>query len=433
MNLVQHSPDIQATFQKHVQAMSDCPINGRRIRNLQYAKHRFDSLSKPLGRFILLFGAVWATACELLVTRAGRKPAQRAKAFLNEITVEATVQLAMLADAGHEALVVTRFHDTEAYDAAEISSCLSAFVHKIDLLFLQRGCKETGFTQHALKMLSHPHVAHVTSTEMKVLGGPDEITEEIVTRCIQRMCNWVHLAIRSIRAEFPSYELIQMFSIFNLQEVPVKAKHAPMPRNLTEAAERFALVFHIDAEAFKQQYEAALTYAWRMFTSQTESTGSVHAWVASIKKMQHRKLRDLYPVHALLPVLQRYIAFCGCTTSGIEQCFAVLRAQLGEHRSTMNDRSELAELKIKVDMCPSSTERVIKKAQEIWKQVYGSSRSSSTVPRFSSSQARKRKTQERPTIMILASTKDVSPCNNQVTTVQNVINIQTPALHVHLD
>ena len=357
-----------------------------------YAKHRFDSLSKPLGRFILLFGGVWATACELLVTRAGRKPAQPAKAFLNEITVEATVQLAMLADAGHEALVVTRSHDTEAYDAAEISSCLSAFVHKIDLLFLQRGCRETGFTQHALEMLSHPHVAHVTSTEMKVLGGPDEITE-IVTRCIQRMCNWVHLAIRPIRAEFPSYELIHMFSIFNLQDVPVKAKHAPMPRNLTEAAERFALVFHIDAEASKQQFEAALTYAWRMFTSQTESTGSVHAWFACIKKMQHRKLRDLYPVHALLPVMQRYIAFCGCTTSGIEQCFAVLRAQLGEHRSTMNERSELAELNIKVDMCPTSTER-------LWKQVYGSSRSSSTVSRCSSSQARKRKTQERPTIKL---------------------------------
>ena len=71
--------------------------------------------------------------------------------------------------------------------------------------------------------------------------------------------------------------------------------------------------------------------------------------------MQHRNLRDWYPVHALLPVLQLYIAFCGCTTSGIEQCFAVLRAQLGEHRSTMNEKSELAELKIKADMCPTYT------------------------------------------------------------------------------
>ena len=102
----------------------------------------------------------------------------------------------------------------------------------------------------------------------------------------------------------------------------------------------------------------------------------------------------------------------------------------------MNERSELAELKVKEDICPTSTERVVKKAQEIWKQVYGSSRSSSTVSRFPSSQERKRKTQERPTNKFrhyVASAKDVSPCSNQVTTVQNVIVIQTPALHVDLD
>ena len=66
VHTIQNSPDITNTFQKHCAAITNCPVNGARIRNLQYSKHRFDSTSKPLGRFVMFFDAVWGTASELM-------------------------------------------------------------------------------------------------------------------------------------------------------------------------------------------------------------------------------------------------------------------------------------------------------------------------------------------------------------------------------
>ena len=49
--------------------------------------------------------------------------------------------MALLADAGHECLALTRFHDTEECDVADISEAVGDLLHKLDVLFLQRGAQ----------------------------------------------------------------------------------------------------------------------------------------------------------------------------------------------------------------------------------------------------------------------------------------------------
>ena len=120
--MIQHSPDIQSMFNRHVNAVKNSFVNGTRIRNLKHAKHRFDSLQKPLQRFLLWLDAMWATAVEVACARKGRDPGKIATTFLDRLNgeegAEALIQLAMLADAADETMIVTRFFDTENYDVS---------------------------------------------------------------------------------------------------------------------------------------------------------------------------------------------------------------------------------------------------------------------------------------------------------------------------
>ena len=109
-------------FNNHVNAMKNSFVKGTRIRNLKHAKHRFDSLQKPLQRFLLWLDAMWAIAVEVACVRKGCGPANIATTFLQHLNgeegVEALIQLGMMADAADETMIVTRFFDTENYDVS---------------------------------------------------------------------------------------------------------------------------------------------------------------------------------------------------------------------------------------------------------------------------------------------------------------------------
>ena len=76
---------------------------------MKYAKARFNSTAVPLQRSVLLFEAVWRLCVDVVVTRAGRDPAKIAAAFLANITTEAVIQAAMMADAADEHMLIRLF------------------------------------------------------------------------------------------------------------------------------------------------------------------------------------------------------------------------------------------------------------------------------------------------------------------------------------
>ena len=106
--LIENSPDAQRIFNAHIRQTEDSPIDGSRIRSLQYAKQRFDSLSKPMQRFVIWFDSLLTTALEIIAVRTGR-PMERCKDLLEQVDEEALVLMAMLADRGDEAMAFTRF------------------------------------------------------------------------------------------------------------------------------------------------------------------------------------------------------------------------------------------------------------------------------------------------------------------------------------
>jgi hypothetical protein len=74
------------------------------VNNFSLARHRYDSTVKPVSRAALNLVALVRTADQIVQLRkGGSKEVSAAKEFLNWITTERAILLAMLADAGQEA------------------------------------------------------------------------------------------------------------------------------------------------------------------------------------------------------------------------------------------------------------------------------------------------------------------------------------------
>jgi len=140
-----------AWFERHCNEMEG---HGK-VKNLRAAKHRFESFSKPLGRVILWLPALLATANDIAVKREGAPEGQVAQAWLNGITSETLVTLAMLADAGDEGLALVRQVDDEQTDIACLQRIVADFLDHARFLWQDGGCfSSDGYTKHCHGLLA---------------------------------------------------------------------------------------------------------------------------------------------------------------------------------------------------------------------------------------------------------------------------------------
>lgn len=101
-----------------------------RGKTLSAAKHRFCSLSKPLGCFILHLDAV-AETLNRIAAMKGTEAAQWATNWMDGCTSTSVLSLAMCADMGAAALDLTRFFDSEEMDIAEINCEVAIFMRTL--------------------------------------------------------------------------------------------------------------------------------------------------------------------------------------------------------------------------------------------------------------------------------------------------------------
>ena len=112
-----HSPLLVELFASFVrQAGAEDHITGI-VRNLGIAKHRFNSVSKRLGRFVAKIYSVFGVAEWIRIHRKkGNNEWNIATQLLAELSMEDYLKLTMMADANDEAYVLTLFADREAAD-----------------------------------------------------------------------------------------------------------------------------------------------------------------------------------------------------------------------------------------------------------------------------------------------------------------------------
>lgn len=239
------------------------------------------------------------------------------------------------------------------------------------------GC---GFTEFAIKLLSVPRTCNLPSGP-KVLGGLHELSEATIQRCFARMSNFVSLAISSLQAEFPSYEVIQSFSLFRLDG---KCVPGPASSAQKQATQRLAKVFNVDHVGLEQQAIDARPHA--MYLVKQRDCTAMEAWGEVLRKLSDRRMRKTHPSEALSAVAYRYLAFSGCTTSGVEQNFSVLQRIFPKERNGLSSRLEAGELRLHVDITESEFPSVVDAARKIWGETYGESRRSPLSPKWRSGQ-----------------------------------------------
>lgn len=163
-----------------------------RLGDLRAAKHRFESSQKPLGRAILCFDALIASSLQMV--RERRKADSigiAALRFLDWLSDEAVLQVALLADAGDEHSILLRHHDKEDFELASSGRATANFLERVHCLFLEEACWKTGYTAHALHLLKKPRTVWVDGASPKTIGGPSRPADRVRHRCLARMKNWV--------------------------------------------------------------------------------------------------------------------------------------------------------------------------------------------------------------------------------------------------
>lgn len=311
-----NSSQFSAMFDEEVKLQDAAPGFGRQAANLHAAKHRFESFSTPTGRCELYRPALIATAHRIAQGFPLEEIHRDARLYLDSLTSETCLQMSMLADAMDEGLCLVRLVDNEDVDPADVAGYVRNFVIRIKALFLDGGCLDQfGYAKHCFELLSQASLVIFGKTgQPRRLRAP---THAETQRCLQRMKNWVKLALEVVETEFPHYSLVCAFEIFNLRE----GARGPSDLGATsDSLERLAQAFKVNCGELQAQLERHRPMAENIMRER--KCFPREAWQEAIKRTQRTKAsRTAYPAKALCEVIKRYLAW-QISTSGIEQGFS---------------------------------------------------------------------------------------------------------------
>ena len=114
--LIQHSDVLTVWFRNNREKMTK--VIGHAMRNMSFARQRYDSTQRPVGRTVLNFEAIIMTAITIVSVRRTQTETRAAAIFLAFITEERIVTLGMMADAGDETIQIVRYGDSEDKETA---------------------------------------------------------------------------------------------------------------------------------------------------------------------------------------------------------------------------------------------------------------------------------------------------------------------------
>ena len=213
--MIQYSPLLKEWFCEYQTAMEKPSVS--MLQDLSLAKHRFNSSTKPTGRWHLTYEALVMTGIRVVHERRGTPVAKQAAANLLSITVKRIVCLGMLADAAHESLhLLTRFFDKEEADSALVASQIRRFASIIKILFIDGKALQCGFTKLAQDNARRVFLWYDSGGACHQIGNAQGISAEDLHDLISRMCAWVKISLTVVLHEYPHFELINCFQVFAL-------------------------------------------------------------------------------------------------------------------------------------------------------------------------------------------------------------------------
>ena len=223
-----------------------------------------------------------------------------------------------------------------------------------------------------LKLMKHPIM--LPGNGVRVVGCNNGVAPAVQTRCLARMVNWVAAVVQTLRAEFPSFETIQAWGVFNVVQhdrdmgaYTQGATNAQRHRQMERLIEAFRV--EATADELVGEMESVRHLAARVAVE--DSLSSRDAWMRAAEMTTANKRGGVLdasrsPPSTLLQMIIRYWA-AGGSTSGVEQSFGKgynhRVASLGNDACC--DRMEIVEL-AKGDM-----PQVLRLATDIWSDTFG--------------------------------------------------------------
>ena len=271
---------------------------GAKCKNLRSAKHRFESHSTPLGRMLLYCPAFLANCQRIVENRRDNKEGRCSLGYLQSLTPEGLCQLAMLADAGDEGLLLVRAMDKENVDMAEIATVVQSFQSRIGVLFHQSKVVECGYTHYILELLRSGSLCVFLPNSVKKFKG---VNPDMLDRCTNRMRCWARLAVEVLRSEFPHHSLFNAMQVFSLKTE--REQVCEITETTNDHFHRLAQVFDVNATALRDQLLRHRPVAEQMMRE--GGLKSRDAWLRAMQRMGQTGS----PSDHLCPVMWRYIAW----------------------------------------------------------------------------------------------------------------------------
>ena len=347
-------------YHECVQSSGDAAVSSK-FKNLRSAKHRFETLVTPLSRAILDLTSYIAFANKLAVARKGTTEGNVGKTFLETINVTFVLLLAMMADAGMEALNLIRFLDDEEVSIGEICHRVIAFLDHVTWLFHDEGCfKVSGHVAFVIEWLSKPHF-YMVDGEGRCIGGSG-ISESAKQEAFAHMRAWTLLAREVLSAEFPDFDLVDAFSVLALPKQRY-VDRLDLREGDRMRLDRLAKAF--SQPAFPEEYTNYLPFAIAAYSQTNFKCSYADAWKAAIANRQ-----SMHPSGALSAVLLRFTCFSPAT-SKIEQSFALVLQRASVQRLNGTDASESRMIALLVaDLNEAEIENLCEVAAGIWTRAF---------------------------------------------------------------
>jgi len=377
--VIDHSIQFKSVFAEKAK-LSNAPFETK-VKNLSSAKHRYASAQKPLGRSILHHDALVATAAWIYHKRPGTKEAEAAAAYCRRLSEERFLVKAMMADACDETMALTRFMDDEAMDLSLVPAEIEMWDMRTRYLFDEGGCRESGYTKHALHELKQARVVPIANRNF----GGRPISDRMFNKCLDRLKAWRALALEVVRAEWPEFQLLSSFSVFSLGVTRKSSASTSSTTSATDAVERthverLARFFKLDAAVLHEQIRDHRPIAMRFYTT-TQCT-TIDGWRQALDATSRRQgVQKNHPSKELVKVAREFFAYGGSTT-GCEQAFARTLRSLNAQQGALKESREEDILKLVIDYKEEQESMVLGLAREQWARYYNHARAPRTEKRL---------------------------------------------------
>ena len=188
---------------------------------------------------------------------------------------------------------------------------------------------------------------------------------------------WLRLALDVVQAEWPSFEIVQTMTMFNLSAEVNGTSDAFFKDQSTSRAScihRLAGFLKIDAVSLAAEYDKLLLTAEHEMKS-GHCKCSLQAWRAAVQHFRSggsRRGGTAWNYGAVLQALQLFACMV-VSTSGLEQAFSHVQRLFGAHRCGMPPqmRNDIHEL---TSCSPETYDQVVATAQDVWTANYGTAR-----------------------------------------------------------